>query len=186
MHKLYTLTIALAEWASRSKKNKKDLHTYVLSFLQFVKKILLFKIVFSLLKENFQEYVSLQFLVGEAKRDMRAVYYKFFKSYLKRRMYSLFENDFSFKMVPNECTEIDRNTQTDLFWNTSEAEERSRGENPWWSRCKRNTKRHKVITDTVNWFTASFQTTQCSGKVPTTKFSLGQINLRNCVKLIWQ
>lgn len=55
----------------------------------------------------------MQFLVGEAKRDARVVYYKFFTSYLKGR--TLFDNDFSFKMVLNKCAETDRNRQTDLF-----------------------------------------------------------------------
>lgn len=65
-------------------------------------------------------------MLDKQELDIRVVYYKFFKSYLKGRTYSLFDNDFSFKMMPNECTETDRNTQTDFFLNISETEEGSR------------------------------------------------------------
>lgn len=60
-------------------------------------------------------------MLGEAARDVRLVYYELFTSYLKGRTYSLSDNDFSFKMVLNNCTEIDMNWYIDLF--QTEAEE---------------------------------------------------------------
>lgn len=66
-------------------------------------------------------------LVGEAVKDVRLVYYELFTSYLKDRTFSLFENNFSFKTVLNNCTEIDMNRYIDLFQTYQKPRSRSKG-----------------------------------------------------------
>lgn len=78
-------------------------------------------------KKNFQEYMPFYFSLEEATRDIKLVFYKLFTSYLKRRTQSLFDIDFSFKMVLNNCTEIGMNRHIDLFQTYQKQRSRSKG-----------------------------------------------------------
>lgn len=140
-------------------------------------------------KTNFQEYMPFYFLPGEATRDVKLVFYKLFTSYLNRRTHSLFDIDFSFRTVLNNCTEIGMNRYTDLFQTYQKQRSRSKGTvsesvRPEDGQAIKET--CKEIRLLQKWQINSLphcSLQNMSGNVLHQSCSLWQTNLRNCVKL---